>query len=71
MCRFDADDIDAQCSPFTRRRLDHTRQAAHHAAPFHYAISTTFGTNVLKSFSVTTREADGRAVAGNQQSLVA
>jgi transglutaminase-like putative cysteine protease len=35
------------------------------------AISTTFGTNVLKSFSVTTREADGRDVAGDQQPMVA
>jgi hypothetical protein len=35
------------------------------------AISTTFGKNVLKSFSVTTREADGHVVAGDKQSMVA
>jgi hypothetical protein len=35
------------------------------------AISTTFGTNVLKSFSVTTREADGPVVAAESQSRVA
>ena len=35
------------------------------------AISTTFGPNVLKSFSVTTRQADGPVAAADRQPMVA
>jgi hypothetical protein len=35
------------------------------------AISTTFGPNVLKSFTVTTREADGPVAVADQQPMMA